>query len=128
MSSTRELPCPHCGAPMLLRRAEFFPTRRQQFRCGACQQTSLLPLSSVLVGVVVMVGFMAFALGFARPILKPPGGMETVWDFVAAILAFLAIAASASWLASWICRRTVDRLDPWPRPGRGGRSNPRRTE
>jgi O-antigen ligase len=112
---------------MLLRGTEFFPSRRQRFLCGACQKLSLLPLSSVLVGVVVMVVFMAFALGFAQPILKPPEGMETVWDFVAAILAFLAIALSASWLATWTCRRTVDRLDPWPRPHRAA-SKPKRTE
>ncbi len=128
MSATRELPCPHCGAPMLIRRAQFFPTRRHQFQCESCRQMSLLPLSSVLVGVAVMLVFMGFALAFAQPILKPTDGMETVWDFVQAAAVFVAIAFGASWLASWVCGRTVDHLDPWPRPKRRAGSNSRRTE
>lgn len=105
---------------MLLKRGDFFPSRKRQFRCAGCGKESLLPTSSVLVGVVVMLVFMAFALGFARPIIKPADGMETAMDFVWAAAAFLGIVLASTWLAAWTCGRTVDHLTPWPPPKRSG--------
>lgn len=117
MSRTRELPCPHCLAPLRLGRADFYPSRRRQFRCEACQGLALLPLSAVGIGVGAMLLSMFIALGFARPLFER-GGMETVMDFVWATLAFLAIVFGANYLAAWVCATQVTRLEAWPRAPR----------
>lgn len=111
MSEVRELPCPHCLAPLRLRRADFFPTRRREFHCATCQQTSFLPWGGILPGLGVMLLFMFLALGFARPLFQA-GAFESVMDFVWSIAAFLGIAFTASWLACFICSRNVDHLQP----------------
>lgn len=117
LSRARELPCPHCLAPLRLGRADFYPSRKRQFRCEACQGLALLPLSAVGIGVGAMLLFMFLAIGFARPLFER-NSMETAMDFVWATLAFLAIVFAANYLAAWVCATQVTRLDPWPRPSR----------
>jgi hypothetical protein len=111
VSAIRELPCPYCRAPIPLRRANFFPSRRYPIPCPACGAFALLPWKGVLIGVIVMIGVAVPGLLAAKPLFAP--GMETVMDFVRAVAAFVAVSFVATWMASWACAQATRELAPY---------------
>jgi len=110
VSTTRQLPCPHCGKSIEIPLRLFFPSRRHPIHCLACGHISRLPWSAVGIGLVTMLMITVVDLA----ILKLSGltKADTFPSILACGLLIFALALISANLSCRICRAQVERLDP----------------
>jgi hypothetical protein len=99
-----------------VRRSQFFPSRRYLILCPTCHGLARLPWKGVLVGLSVMLSLMIVGVLALKPLFQP--GLETVADFFWAVVAFLAVTLSCTWIACWVCSGSVRALTPYRRGAR----------
>jgi hypothetical protein len=108
MSLRKELPCPHCGAPIFMKLADYIPSRSGGSRCPACSCVSRPPFISRLMAVTILCCFYFVVLAVLKPlgILHP----ETVWGVVGEGVVFLLMVLLAMPVTGLFCRAFVRRL------------------
>jgi hypothetical protein len=109
-TSARQLPCAHCGEPIPLALARFFPARKYPIVCPTCGRSCWLPWNAVVIGLVALL-FLALV---SLTLLKAFGLTEadTIPSILVLGLTFFLLALLSTNLACRICRAQVERLDP----------------
>lgn len=109
MSTTRRLPCAHCGKPIEMPLRAFFPSRKDPIPCFACGGICRLPWSAIAIGLIAMLLIAVVAVA----ILKVSGltKADTIPSILACGLLFLLLSMVSANLTCRICRAQVERLD-----------------
>ena len=107
---SKELPCPHCGAPISLGVMDYMPSRGPTIRCPACSRRWRPPLVMRLTALLLF----GFFVVLERELLKPLGVWtpETVQGVAGEGVAILLLFGSAWLFAALICRPFVKGLVP----------------
>lgn len=108
-TSARQVSCAHCGKPIAVPLARFFPARKYAIGCPNCGGLCRLPMNAVLIGIVALLFFAVAGL----TILKATGLTEadTIPSILLLGLAFFLVVLVATNLACRVCRFQVERLD-----------------
>lgn len=107
------LPCPYCGASIVVPVGRYFPGRRWPIACAACGGQSVLPIQSVLLGLAVMMPIMVIGILAIKPLFRAP---ETPLEFLYAGGSFLAVSWICTRIGSWAARQVVHGLTPYKPP------------
>lgn len=110
MSLSKELPCPHCGAPISLGVMDYMPSRVPTILCRACSHRWRPPFVMRFVAVLLFGIFVVVE----KELLKPLAvwNPETVQGVVGEGVAILLLFSSAWLFAALICRPFVKGLVP----------------